>query len=76
MKSRHHVASRNAPKMWWCTWASNLNPGDIWDLCEGCQVDFIGGKPEEVVSITDKDRLDSNGGNNTQVDGDTQQVEP
>ena len=29
------------------SWESNLNPEDNWDLCERCQVDFIGGSTKK-----------------------------
>jgi hypothetical protein len=51
------------------SWASNLNPEDNWDLWEGCQVIEFGGWPVGVGPI--KTSSDSNGGDNTQVDGDT-----
>ena len=49
------------------SWASNLNPEDIWDLCEGCQVIKRGDWPEGVHPF--KYSADSsNDGSNTQID--------
>ena len=49
------------------SWAFNLNPEDIWDLCEGWQVIKRGDWPEGVHPF--KYSADSsNDGSNTQID--------
>ena len=47
---------------------SNTNPNQCWNLCEHYHIDDFGGRQEKLVPITDKDRPDSNGGNNIQVE--------
>ena len=47
------------------SWKSNIT-NHIWNFCEGCQVDDMGGWPNGVVPI--KYLADSNDGDNTQAE--------
>ena len=50
------------------SWESNLNPEDNWDLCERCQVDYIGGSTKKRrLSTADSNDDDNSDGDDALV---------